>query len=50
MLAMKNYEALVQEYYKEPVDGVLEDVIASILERITIQRYELGRTVVNEKH
>ena len=32
MLAMNKYEALVQEYYKEPVDGVFEDVTASILE------------------
>lgn len=32
--AMKKYEALVEEYYKEPVDGKFEDATAAILQSL----------------
>ncbi len=31
---MKKYEALVEEYYKEPVDGKFEDATAAILQSL----------------
>lgn len=34
-LAIKKYEALVEEKYKEPIDGKFEDVTAAILEKIS---------------
>ena len=32
--ALSRYEALVNQYYKEPVDGKFEDVTATILNNI----------------
>ena len=32
--AMKKYEALVEEYYKEPIDGKFEDATAAILQSL----------------
>ena len=34
VLAMKKYESLVEEYYKEPVDGKFEDATDDILESL----------------
>lgn len=33
-LAIQKYEALIQENYKEPIDGKFEDITAAILEKI----------------
>ena len=40
--AIKKYEALINEYYKEPVQGEFED--ATILERIRSDTEELTQT------
>lgn len=34
MQALQLYESLVREHYKEPVDGVFEDITASVLEEL----------------
>ena len=38
--ALTRYEALVNQYYKEPVDGKFEDVIATILNNIDLDTDE----------
>ena len=34
ILAVKKYEALIQEHYREPVEGKFEDVTPTILEAL----------------
>ena len=38
--ALSRYEALVNQYYKEPVDGKFEDVTATILNDIDLDTDE----------
>ena len=39
-LALTQHQALVEELYKEPIDGIFEDAMASILQEVdTIVQY-----------
>ena len=40
ILAVKKYEALIQEHYKEPVEGKFEDVTPTILEALHDTDYD----------
>ena len=40
-LALKKFESLVLEYYKEPVDGEFEDATAAILDSLGDEVFEI---------
>lgn len=50
ILAMKKYESLVQEYYKEPVDGKFEDATDDILESIKSDNDEEDASETDSDH